>query len=263
MTSSPPQPNPPDAVANPPKTGPFAVLNVVPEGTASSNLFPGPGPEPNTVQPEPQDGSDPRIYTATTLTVSALRDPNRPAKRLLRIEKVKASVIVTDSRIAVACSSYDKGDRMQSFTLASLPITATYNAVSKLQAKKRRAGNMLVGHVRYSWLACVGFTLKTGVLSSSVLRLGMLLPGQGKAGSFLLDLTMPGTATNELARDVTRRAAHHQLGLTEWSPKERARREFLTQADVVTPSAKGYTCYFLYPIPDSLLSAYRGTALTR
>ena len=156
--------NPPgqNQVPAPRKTGPFAVLNVVREDTPPSELFPGPGPTPNTVLLEVEDGPNPQAYVSTDLAVLAVQGPGRLAKQIVGIRKVSSSTFITDSRVAVACSKYDRGGRAHPFTLGGLLFTVPYNAISRTQAKRRRSGNMMVGQVRYPWLATVGSSRKTG-----------------------------------------------------------------------------------------------------
>ena len=243
MTSSgnPSDPNQPPA---PPQSGRFAILNVVPVGTPPSELFPGPGPTPNTVVPDPEDGPNPQTLSAVNLQVYAVQGPGRSAKQILNIHKVNASVLISDCRVAVACSKYDRGGRATPFTLGGLLFTVPFNAINRAQAKKRRSGNMMVGQVRYSWLVSVGCSQKTGPLSFNNLRLGLVLPG-GQL-RLILNITLPGMRTGEVAQSVVQRAARYQLAHEgqQISPDQRVRLEQLTQAPPLVTPSKGYTNYY-------------------
>jgi hypothetical protein len=251
--------------STPPKTGPFAILNVIPEDTAPSYLFPGPGPSPDTVILEPEDGPNVQVVAATTMSVSAVQGHGRPAKPVVSMRKIRASALVTDCRVAVACSNYDKGGGFYP-ALGGIPagvIALTANAVSKSRAKKRREGNMMVGHVRYPWLMTVGFRQKTGALSSDVLRLGIVVSQPNASGSLIFDIGLPGVNTAEVARDVVSRAARYRLAHTDGSmpPEERQRAEELAMGPAPTPEPRGYTTYFFYDMPPALAAVYQGMAM--
>jgi len=58
------------AYSGPPRIGPFVILNVVPEGTPPSYLFPGPGSAPDTVVIEPEDGANLFAFRGTAMSVA-------------------------------------------------------------------------------------------------------------------------------------------------------------------------------------------------
>jgi hypothetical protein len=251
--------------SGPSKTGPFAILNVIPEGTPSSYWFPGPGPSPDTVILEPEDGSNAQVVAGTMMSVSVVQGHGVQARPVAKIRKIRASVLVSDCRVAVACSNYDKGGGWYP-AFGGIPagvISLTANAVSKSRAKKRREGNMLIGHVRYPWLMTVGFKQRSGPLTSDVLRLGIVVtktqtqPG----GSLIFDIETPGVPTSEVARDVVSRAATNRLNHTDGSmpPEERKRAEELALAPVIAPATRGYATYFFYDMPPALAAVYEGT----
>lgn len=233
-----------------PKTGPFVILNVVPEGTPPSALHPGPGTAPDTVLLEPDDGSDLRAVIGTTLCVSRPQGPGRSPQPIIKVSKVQASVLISDCRVAIACSNYDKGGSWYP-GLGGIPagvIALTATAVSSARARKRREGNMMVGQVRYPWLVSVGFCEKP----LNAVRLGMMLPPLVTSLLFL-DIVMPGVSTAEVARDVARRAARYNLAeiKAELPEQDRRRLEELAQGPSLAPQPSGFTSYFLYDIPTS------------
>jgi len=243
----------------------FAILKVVPEGTPPSDLFPGPTLAPNTLATEPDDGFDMQASTSLALRVRAFRGPGQPSKVILEFRKIQASVFVSDCRVAVACSKYDSGSKLQPLGLGALPVALAYNAVSRSKAAKRRAGNMLVGHVRYPWLISVGFTEKSGMLSTNTLRLGLANPNHpGLKDSLILDIEMPNVNTRELARDVVRRASNYSLTHFDGQmpPERRYHFEELAQGPDVEPVPRGFASYFFLspPIPESVATVFQGIA---
>jgi hypothetical protein len=70
-------------------------------------------------------------------------------------------VLVTDARVALACSKYDTGGSWVS----------AVGVASKALAASRRRGKMMVSHVRYPWLVGVYGQNRSGFGSSEVLRL--------------------------------------------------------------------------------------------
>ena len=80
---------------------------------------------------------------------------------MLRVRKVRIDFFITDARLAVACSKYDKGGGWVGGAAAMI----VFNAVSKARAAIRSHGKMLAGQVRYPWLRWVASTPKTGFTS--------------------------------------------------------------------------------------------------
>jgi hypothetical protein len=236
--------------------GLFAILNVEPEGTPPSDLFPGPGPSPNTVVLEPADG--PAVYpiTASGLSVGVPAHSGRPAKQVLRLKDLQVSVIVTDCRVAVACSNYDKGGGWYPVVgLAAGAIALTANAVSKSRAKKRRVGNMIVGQVRYSWLKAVAFQERTGWVGAiNNVRLLIAYPQVGGTvgPTLTLEIAVPKGPTGAMAHDIVRRASTFRLADDngQMTPEMRRRAEELVHDAPLEPVREGYAVYNLLSSPQ-------------
>ena len=78
------------------------------------------------------------------------------ARTVVEVREIRAEVVITDARVILLCSKYDKGGGW-----VGTPGTALMlNAVSKLRAARRSRGTALVGHIRYPWLISVGFSPK-------------------------------------------------------------------------------------------------------
>jgi hypothetical protein len=183
----------------------FSVLVVRSELDPRTKLYPQPGSEPDVIELRGHDGSDPEVYVATGIRAVALAGGQ--ARAIARFSGISASVIVTDSRVAIACSRYDKGGGWSGFGAAGLTIALAANAVSKSRARRRSRGRMLVGHVRYEWLRQIDATDRYGWRSSNGLSLSLDDP-TGAGGLVRLELVLgkqdAGTA---VAESVARRAA--------------------------------------------------------
>ena len=94
-----------------------------------------------------------------TIDVHAI-DGRQGARRIAHLQKISATVYITDARVAVACVKYDKGGGFTGFSAGAMATAMAINAVSKARASRRRKGKMLLGHVRYEWLHQVGFSPK-------------------------------------------------------------------------------------------------------
>jgi hypothetical protein len=235
----------------------FNVLSVVDEDSPTSTLVPEPGDDPNTVELEPADGADVKVLPATTLTVREVAK-GRPPQRVVRLHDIEVTVFVTDQRVAVACSKYDKGGGWVPLGgVGAVGVALAANAVSKARAANRRKGKMLVGHVRHGWLVSVGFTERTGLLSHEVLRLGLVDP-TATARGLILDITLSKhVSAKEVARDTTKRAAAFHLAHSSEMPEpQRQRITGLLEPPPLPAESRRFPSYFFHDFPPPLQAAY-------
>ncbi len=185
----------------------FSVLAVRTGEEPETPLYPDPGGSPDSIELTPADGQV-QTFSATGLTIISLAGA-RP-QQLAQFSDITATVLVTDQRLAVACSKYDTGGGSSGFGLAGLAVAVTANVVSKGLAKRRRKGKTLVGHVRYDWLHHLEATDRTGLLSKNSLE--VLLADPTADGVVVLAITLGKheTATS-VADQVARRAAAYKL----------------------------------------------------
>lgn len=167
-------------------------------------LLPVPGIEKNTIVMEDRDGSNVQRLTASEVIFkvgSATRFKDR---------KVKIDLFVTDARFALACSNFDKGGGHQFFGGGgALALDVAVNSLSKIRAKMRSRGKMLVGQVRYPWLRRVGSSPKTGFGSHEKLYFETSVKG---GGTTTLELWLPNNVSAaQVAAEVARRAARYRL----------------------------------------------------
>ncbi len=175
----------------------------------SGLLLPMPGPGKNAILLEPRDGQDVVQFEVTGLAL------DYKGNQVLRVAGIHAAAVITDARVAVACTSYDKGGGWVGDPVSMVLL----NAASKARAAVRSRGKSLVGQLRYPWLVRVGSTPKAGFGTEERLvfdanesenvscRMMFLLPGKGDAA--------------EIAAAVARRAAGYRLASEELDAEER------------------------------------------
>lgn len=223
-----------------------------------SRFYPIPGEIPDTVEPLPEDQETLAPLTVTELVVTEIA-PGGRRRQIIRVDKMKAKLIVTEYRVAIACSKYEKGGGWTAFSLGAIPITMTVNTVSKVRAKRRRRGKMLVGHVRHVQLASVGFKPPSGLRQRETLRLGTFDPTAEGFRGLTLDITLAGgqMAASDLAEELASWAAHYKLA-SEGDEMDGERRELLEalrEPEPLVPQSKNFNSYFLTVVGASGLDA--------
>ncbi len=192
-------------------------------------LFPVPGTDKNTIVMEDRDGSNVQRLTASEVIFKV------GAATKFKDRKVKIDLFVTDARFALACSSYDKGGGHTFLGGGgALVFNVGVNSVSKVRAKMRSRGKMLVGQVRYPWLHRVGSSPKTGFGTHEKLYFEMSVKG---GGTTTLTLYLPSNVSAaQVAAEVARRAARFRLTHEDLDGET---REMLTPFTTVEPLAPG------------------------
>lgn len=167
-------------------------------------LLPVPGPEANTILLEDRDGKDIQRLTATAV------DFNAAGRTAFRDQRVSIDVLITDARVAIACSRYDKGDGWFFFGGGSaMALEALFTGVSKARAAVRSRGKMLVGQVRYPWIQRVGGSSNTVRTRDEEL---ILETSAGTGGAMRTTLTLSkGLRAEEAVSEIVRRAARYRL----------------------------------------------------
>ena len=111
-------------------------------------ILPVPGPQANAIVLEARDGQNIQTLTARSAELT------HNGRTVFRVRDVRIDVYITDTRVALACSKYDKGGGW----IGSPTGMILLNTVSKTRAALRRRGKMMVGQVRYPWVQRVGST---------------------------------------------------------------------------------------------------------
>jgi hypothetical protein len=173
------------------------TVDVLEEGL----LHPIPDVAVNQILLEERDGSNVKVICAKGVKLK------RGDKTELDLTDVRVDVFITEARVAFACSKYDKGGGWSGFGAGAF-VAVALNAGSKALASRRRRGKMLVGQVRYPWLAGSGSSSKTGWLSEERLVLSI----RTADGFTSLLLTLPKDIdAAAVAAEVTRRSANYRL----------------------------------------------------
>jgi hypothetical protein len=164
-------------------------------------LTPVPATKPDSIVLEPRDGSSVRRLYCNAVEFAVAGD-KRP---LMAAREIRGQLFLTDARLAVACTKYDKGGGW----IGGVGALAA-NAGSKMLAAHRRRGKMLVGHIRYPWLSAVYARNRGGMLGTEQLRLVFRTPGGDDPLVLNFDLPKDTDAT-AVAAEVVRRAATFRL----------------------------------------------------
>jgi hypothetical protein len=228
----------------------FTILAVRDGEATDDPNYPFPGEWPDSVEPLPDDGNSLDLLKAVELQVVELGDHG--PSQLIRVNKMKAAILITEHRVAVACSKYEKGGGWWALSggMGALAVAGVANTVSKVRAARRRRGKMLVGHVPYVHLMSVGFRPPSGVKQREQLRLTMYDPTHSGYRGLALDMTLSGNplSASFLAQQIACWAASAKLNADDQpSDAERAMLEPLLDPDPLVPQAREFSSYRLVP----------------
>jgi len=223
----------------------FDILAVRAGEAEDSPLYPFPGEQPDTVESDNDDGQPFPVMSAGELNVYELSGGSGP-KRLIRARKLKAAVRVTESRVYVACSKYEKGGGWMPWTLGAVPVAVAANVVSRARAARRRRGKMLVGHIRYSWLLSVGFKARRIPAGHDTIQLIVSDPTVPGGRELSLEITLARQHSGgDVARQVASMAASYQLA-GRASQLDDSSRELLRSLESpasLTPAPRQFVAY--------------------
>jgi hypothetical protein len=170
-----------------------------------SLIFPVPSTEPDSVVLELRDGTISSRALCSLIEVDLLDSSLKRQKTLLKAPDISAQVQLTEARLTLACTKYQKGGGWYGDPLSMIVL----NAGSKIRASVQRRGKMLVGQVRYPWVRAVYAQNKDGWRRAPVLRVIMNVPGDQ---AMRLDLTFPKHfQATSIATDLIRLAARYRL----------------------------------------------------
>lgn len=190
----------------------LAIVGVRTAAETDGQLVPVPGTMPNSIVYEPQDGSQIKHAIATALRVDVERNHKR--ERALQVSEVRATIFVTDSRIAFAVGNFDKGGGW----VGTSSLVLAFNALSRARASYRSRGLTLAGQVRYAWLEAIGGSQQYGVLDSERLLIVTRATVDGAKTRVYLEFTLPkDVSSTAVAAETARRAARFRLAAGEGS----------------------------------------------
>lgn len=120
----------------------------------------------NSLDSEPSDGER-HAYVFDDISIK------RNGEELFStgVDDIHGELIITDSRVAVVCDEFKKGDGgwIGWGSLPMIAIAAAANAAADRKVQKEIAGEILVGHIRHEWLtsvsaACMRVIIKVQML---------------------------------------------------------------------------------------------------
>jgi hypothetical protein len=234
---------------------PFDVLSVraADDMERGAGMYPVPGDATSPIAYEQLDGKDIERLHATA--VSSRVDLGSTTRDLIHVRKVRADVLITGQRVALACEKYDKGGGW----VGSPSLMVAANAVSKARASRRRRGNVLVGHVRYQWLASVGYLSRGGLLKLEIVRLGLVDGSVEPQRPIILQLELPtNISASKVAGHIVERAA--TFWLMHGVPEEHAAAFAAASQNAPTEKPSGGDKWLTYHLPF-FLPALARTAL--
>jgi hypothetical protein len=183
-----------------------AIREVAEAGRKASEgfLYPVALDRPDEIALEARDGDDIKRVNCTSIKVMQVGSKGQ----MLRVREIRGQVLVTDARITVACSKYDKGGGWWG-TGAGAIVALPLNVGSHALAAHRRRGKMLVGQVRYPWIESVWAQNKAGFRGAEALR---VIANAGGKRRLRLDLQFPKNVdATAVARELIQRAAAFRL----------------------------------------------------
>ena len=212
-------------------------------------LYPLPNGEVNGIHHEQGDGLSPQTVIATDLELKTLRGDKRELQ--FKSLGIKAEMRITDCRVTVACSKYDKGGGWIGGGTALV-----FNGVSKARAAIRRRGKSVVGHVRYPWLSSVLYSPKMGIGDSEQLLVTCKQRVGGEVVQECLYVNFPKTTSAELvAKEIVRRAAAYRLATSaDLDADQREQITSLLNPPPKTPE-KGMLVGWVFPTSKAVSEA--------
>lgn len=225
----------------------FDVLGVrsIGDREGGAVLYPFVAPDGATVALEPPDGPHPQQAVANSVTVFETKP--RSGQKLVGVSNAAVWLTVTDSRVTMACERYDRGSRWFGFGDGAF-LAAAANIVSSAAAARRRQGKLLVGQVRYEWLASIALRRRRGFLGEDQLRLTL----GDHTGSDLRELSVvfglpKGINSAAIAANIAARTTLHRC-----TPAERAAGAALGDLDNLPWLKATGSGFSVYPIPGSV-----------
>jgi hypothetical protein len=199
-------------------------------------VLPVPARERNTIVFEPRDGGNIQTIRANAVLLT------RNGAQSTRVRKVKITVFITDARVAIACSKYDKGSTWYGNT----GLVLILNAATKSAAAIRRHGKMLVGQVRYPWIQNIGSTRRQGFNTHERL---VIEAKSDQATTMRMTLSLPNSVDASLvAAEIARRAARFRLASEDdLAADKRVAFEQMTNAQPLPAGAKNIIQFHRMP----------------
>ncbi len=218
---------------SPPASGaaaPFGVLRVSSARDQPCDLYPQPGAWRDTISLSPDDG-DARSFRITGILVSDVTGVT--PRTITEIPEIRATLHVTEARVAVASTRYEVGRGWRGTAVGALLASAADSALGTPGSRGRCP--MLVGHLRLAWVVSVHARRRRSLASPHTLAIGYRDPTTHGLGSLTLTLDRR-VQTARLAREIAVAAARAQVRGDGVEPDLRARLSSFARSPVSTTS---------------------------
>lgn len=157
------------------------------------------------------DGDNVIYFTASGLNLRRLPVAGKEHDETV-LDEHQIVAAITDSRVVFACEKFDKGGGWMGFGLAGMTFAAGANIVSRARAAQRRKGNVLVGQVRYAWLAYSGGRTGNWWSKDQLALAAYVSKDEGGGGQIVVLQAPAGSGDcHDFAAEIARRAASWRL----------------------------------------------------
>lgn len=161
---------------------------------------------------------------ANGITVHRKRQGDNGFAEILRANEVEVTMTVTDCRVIYRCDKYDKGDKW-SGGLSAVAL----NAIERARANKRTAGKVLLGHIRYEWIAEILYLSKNknGFFDYDDFSVSLVYQTTDKTTYLVTTKFQKGMDTSFIANEILHAASKYRLAMQD--EKGETEIEFFTK----------------------------------
>jgi len=171
------------------------------------------------------------VITAKSILVQKKLKGTDNYVQVLHAMDINIDFYVTDSRVVLLCKKYDKGGGWYGGIGALVA-----NAGSKIMAAARSKGKVLLGQVRYEWIAMLSYQRKVSWLTEESIQV-YYKDNDGTYWCISLNFKK-GTDTEFLANNILHRACKYRLAMND--EKGEKETEFFTKYSTganITPNS--------------------------
>lgn len=205
----------------------FTVLAVVDSSHDDGSLYPIKADDNDSlIRLEPLDGLDCERIAVSRLVVHQTIEGK--FKEIIRLGDIKAEMVISDARVAVACLNYNRAGGVGLGLLAAAAI----NTARKAQTAHSQDPKVLVGQVRYPWIWTMGCHARSGFgLGHGEIHVGLNAGSKSAPLPTFLTVAVKGDSAERVAREITRRAVSYRLTHGDVRDDVRTKLEALLQED--------------------------------
>lgn len=198
------------------------------------------------------------VLLGTTEKVSLIStSTNSDRDYILNEVEMKMSVYLSDARIGFHCRNYDAGGGWIGFGGVGLIVAGVANSVSRKNAETKTAGTVLCGHIRYEWIAQLGFICKSSFLNDNTLYIVYYDSEQTKWEIQLL--FAKDVNVEEMANAILKKSSQYKLNMNEsrkfWDDTYPEIEEYAKCKRILRKENEGVTRFSSYlpaPLGESL-----------